>query len=136
MKVRSDFVTNSSSSSFLIMTKNQYTKQELKNELSDIVSLSNGLFPMLGIDIANVLVSNANELTIEEFMDEYIGDYDFEELKNQGGFSKTVYNNYNTYPFILVGFVSDEEGGLEAFLCDADIDFKNDKMIIVKYGGY
>ena len=140
MKIKTDFITNSSSSSFVIMSKENLNEHQLKEEIMKALNLSsfeNTLLPNLGKDIANVLTSNLTFGDIAGYLYD-MGYDDVSELKesmsNHGG---KVYENYKEYPFIMLGFVTNEsDDGIELMLVDTNIDFKNDKIIILKNGGY
>jgi hypothetical protein len=141
MKIRTDFITNSSSSSFVIMSKEPLDKLQLKKEIMEALNLSgmgNTLLPNLGEDIANVLSSDLTRTDIEGYLYD-MGYDDVSELKesNWGKEKQRVYENYKEYPYIMFSSVSNEsDEPMEIMLVDTDIDFKNDKIVVVKDGGY
>jgi|WetSurSiteA1Bulk_404760.scaffolds.fasta_scaffold32242_3 hypothetical protein len=142
MKIRTDFITNSSTSSFVIMSKESLNEAQLKKELIEALNLSslgNALLPNLGEDIARALTSYLDYTNIDGYLYD-MGYEDVSELKKNNGWGKIrqrVYENYQEYPFIMFSSVSNEsDEPMEVMLVDTDIDFKNDKIVVVKDGGY
>ena len=140
MKIRTDFITNSSSSAFVILTKEHLTNTQIKDELIKVlkVPMENFIFPHFGEDIAKVLVSCIDgELDIHEYIDAYSSAERIEDLQRAGIMGKAIYENYREYPFIKTGATTNEsDEALEVLLTETDIYFKNDKFVIIKDGGY
>lgn len=142
MKIRTDFITNSSSSSFVIMSKVSLNETELKERIIEALNLSslgNALLPNLGEDIAKALTTYLEYTDIKGYLYD-MGYDDVSELKSNSRrwkIGERVYENYKEYPCIMIGSVAnDSDEPMDVMLVDTDIDFKNDKIIVVKDGGF
>ena len=132
MKIRKGFVSNSSSSSFIIAFKGN--NDELRIKLREIFGNPPGKNPIKSmLPIGDVFANNIEDdpiKTLEEW-DEFYGDSSnprgnherFLERLKEGW---TVYNG---------GFV-DCHTELETFLCDSDIDYEDNEILIWQEGGY
>jgi hypothetical protein len=140
MKIKTDFITNSSTSSFVIMAKEFLNKYQLKEELEKNVEIpTDFILPKLGIRIADILSDNIDEtMDIYKYIEDVAYGEDIEDLGNSDNkMDGTVYKNYKEYPYIMFGSVTNEsDEPLEVLLTDEDIYFKNDRIILVKNGGY
>jgi hypothetical protein len=119
MKIRNDFVTNSSSSSFLIAVKEELTPEKLY-QVFDV----HENHPLVGI--VNVIFRCAEKTTEEEFVRDY--DYFLTEKKYQDILGK----GYILYE----GSFSDEASPAEAYLCSAGLDITGEDFIMLHEGGY
>ena len=133
MRVKTDFITNSSSSSFLVLTKGNSTKERLSEIFTRLMGDCK-LFPNLPRNIADAFHENMSKQELGEWLDE--NDYETLNDESDNPFFTTVKENYGEYPFIYSGFFSDEDGHIESLLCESSIDYQDDDIIIYKEGGY
>lgn len=131
MKCRSGFVSNSSSSSFIIAVKdvNEFSEKKLIElfqvpETSPIYDL---VSKMVSVMWSRVTLKDEQEIlqstcckTIDEAADE-----GYKEAKlHKAGY--TVYQ----------GWAYDEDGGIEAVICNSPINYESDDLIVQSGGGY
>ncbi len=150
MKTRLGFVSNSSSSSFIIGFKGNTkpTKELLLNILK--VPKDSPIY-FIAKKIAEFFlneIKSSDKLTKKFYLDEY--DYLFEEnyveseeerleiIKNElygyekKYFDKILSGDYSFY----IGMASSESGGIESLICDLDLDIETEDFILQKAGGY
>lgn len=124
MKIRTDFVTNSSSSSFIILCKEELTREKLYEIFH--VTEDHPLYDLLR-DIADTIFSKASRTTKEKIRRGY------DEIP--GKYADIPGEDYYWYH----GQFEDEgmgSGGAEAFLCATDLNFENEDFIMIHEGGY
>jgi hypothetical protein len=140
MKIRTDFITNSSSSSFVIMSKEPVNKALLKEKLVEAVGGEPSrdiLIPDLSSMIANALLADLTYTDIDGYLEEYCPDGMSELEESKWKQNKIVYKYYKEYPHIMIGSVgNDSDDPMEVMLVDIDITFKNKQIIVLKDGGY
>jgi hypothetical protein len=124
------------------MSKEKLDESQLKErviEALNLSSLGNALLPNLGEDIAKALTSYLEYTDIDGYLYD-MGYDDVSELKSSSTrwkLGQRVYENYKEYPYIMMGSATnDSDEPMEIMLVDTDIDFKNDKIIVVKDGGF
>ena len=130
MKIRKGFVSNSSSSSFIIALKGQ--------NLS-----ANGLLEAFQVPETSPIFKLAQEMA--QVMVDRAQVYDEEEILYNWGFKtlKEAIESGNRQAVLLSkgfsvfsGYASDEDGGIEAMICNTRIDFESDDIVVYSEGGY
>lgn len=135
MKIRAGFVSNSSSSSFIIGVPKgtELTEKMIKSALDIDLPKGNILKPLADKMVsilcdhaqktdANTLASDWGYNTVEEFLK---GQKKSDEVK-------LIERGFDIY----CGDVSSEEQGFESAMCDMDFDYESDTIVIKKEGGY
>ena len=128
MKIRNGFVSNSSSSSFVIAVKNG--KELTVEKLIEIfkVSADSPLYPLIK-EIAKIM-AGADKWTVQQYRDEYgYGETDELDANTEKEFNKGN-------GVIYEGSASDEGEGAELALVDMEIKYEDDDIYISKEGGY
>ena len=124
MKVRNGFVSNSSSSSFIVAYKGS-----LNDELNKAFKLPQN-FPIKNLNVTKLFENNTNEKfeTVEEYLKFVEEDWDIDSE-----IPSLIKEGFN----VIYGSFSSESGdSLEYFLCESDINYKSENLIIKKEGGY
>jgi hypothetical protein len=137
MKIRTGFVSNSSSSSFIIAFKGDV--KQLKVRLDEVFKLPDS-YPLKELvgDVSKTIIKSLEEeyqsgiKSMDDFLsyqsEEYgndINDIDKEQLD-------LIQKGFTLFP----GSFSSEEWGIEATLCKTKIDYVSDDLIIKAEGGY
>lgn len=126
MKIRNGFVSNSSSSSFIVgAKKGKITKEKI---LSSFKTSKDSVLYFTIEDMTKYIL-NCQRYTLEEYLEENnfkITDID-EDYKNI--FSKCS--------DVIIDWVSDDSGEItEYLLCTLSINYEDDDIIFLKDGGY
>jgi len=147
MKIRNGFVSNSSSSSFVVIVKNG---EELKNEnLMEIfdVKESSPLYSFAK-DLANWISNNVKEMDIKEIHDNFVGNYKKlpltedemikEIIDDYGGMSEEDLNKVKNkdYRYYYGSAANDSGEAIESYLCESELDIDTDLIKIQSDGGY
>jgi hypothetical protein len=123
MKIRMGLVSNSSSSSFILVIK--HYKVDLKSKLNNIFKLpENHPFNFLNNQDYFLLFKNKMEL-IENIRKEDWDNYTEKEVEY-----------FLKYYQVFNGFFADDGDFEETLLCESEIHYEDDDIIIEKEGGY
>lgn len=134
MKIRAGFVSNSSSSSFIIGVPKgtELTEKMIKTALGIDLPEDNILKP-LADEMVSILFNNSEITTIEDLADNW--GYDVKEfLKEQKKSEevKLIEKGFDIY----TGSVSSEQYGFESAMCEMEFDYESDSIVIKKEAGY
>lgn len=134
MKIRYGYVSNSSSSSFIVGVKAGKLTVEHLMEAFQVPESS----PMYEIarDFAKTMYNLADEVTIERLRDNwgYEDSVSLEEMANRGSKeADLLLKGYKVYQ----GYASDEgTQGAENYLCRTAIDYEGETVYVCSEGGY
>jgi len=131
MRLKSDFVTNSSSSSFVVLTKKNVTEIDVKKVIAKLCGTSE-LLPFLPKQMSEAFTREMETATLADVL--YETDCStIAELKEE----YPEYEHVEEYPVIYTGrFGNDSGESVENLLCDSDINYRDENMIIKKEGGF
>lgn len=130
MKIRNGFVSNSSSSSFVIASKDELTEEKLFELFK--VDKNSFFYPMalnMVKTLINLSVSTSEKELLEDYRTDSVNDLPFEQ-------QKLVEKEREGYK-IYRGWASDDTcEAAETFLCQSDLDYEDDDLYVYKEGGY
>jgi len=131
MKIRNGFVSNSSSSSFIIASKEKLTKEKLMEYFN--VSEKSPLYKVAK-DISKALIDMSELKTIDEIKEDYCFD-DENELDecNDGIFKKAKDKDFK---YLYQGMAGNDGEAIENMICEMEMNYDGDDLIIWKEGGY
>ena len=131
MKYRGGFVSNSSSSSFIIAVKNGDTVDERK--LIDLFQVpeSSPVYDLVS-KMASIMWNRAKLMDEKEILYESCCKTLDEAVDEGFKVAKLHKAGYTVYQ----GWASDEDGGIEAVICNTSIDFESPDLILQSDGGY
>jgi len=147
MKIRNGFVSNSSSSSFVVMMKgNKKMSEETILKTFDVSEKS----PLYSFskDLAQWMIRNLEEQDIKGIHDYYIGSYGKENptedemiqeiIDDYGGIDKDDLEKIKNkeYRYYSGSTSSDSGEAIESYLCESSFDIDTDDIIIKGEGGY
>lgn len=136
MKIRTGFVSNSSSSSYIIGVKGEFDEDRLKDVLIKLFAVpEESMMHPFSVECANTLSRGLSRLgnTPEELMKAlYI---DREDMESIGW--KPLFDWVSQGFTLFDGSVSDEGGdAMEYWLTYQDINYESETLVIRKDGGY
>lgn len=122
MKIRTGYVSNSSSSSFVIATKKKLTKQSLLEAFQTPKD-----HPMHDIaeQICNLVVSRAKEPDIDELRQD--ADYGCKSSKKT---LKLIDDGW----IVRTGSFHTDDGGIDCLLCETGIKIKTEELVLESTG--
>jgi hypothetical protein len=137
MKTRIGFVSNSSSSSFVVAVKGTTLHKAFK-EMEEKEMKKGGLFSDFIKTALDVLEHNADELTEERVKDDFGVDSVDEYITEGYQYSKDIKRLIKEGFTIYIGELSDEggDGPEEAMLCNTDLNYESKNLVILHEGGY
>ena len=131
MKIRNGFVSNSSSSSFLIISKNgELTKDMLMTAFA--ISEKSPLYPMAK-QMADEMVNSCEEYTVEDYMDNYMG-YTEEEYKENYPEQYETIEQVKEHNWKI--YMGSADSCDQPSLCEMELNYEDDNIKIEKDGGY
>lgn len=137
MKTRIGFVSNSSSSSFIIGFKEKpKNEKDFKEKIAKIFTLpKTSIYYNISKEVIDLLYSRAEEYSIKKYFNDY--SIDLEDLESDTGQYPTLRKIYKNDYILYEGSVSDEdpEPG-EYVLVTMNINYEDDNIVMWKEAYY
>jgi len=134
-KIRAGFVSNSSSSSFIIGVK-PGTKLTVDKMMELFKIPSDSPVYNLNKEIAEAFIHCADQVTPEEILNDYGYESLEEATSSRYGIGKDLAMVVERKMDIYRGYAADDNGGVEAMVCDMTLNIETDDLVIKKDGGY
>ena len=135
MKLRSGFVSNSSSSSYILATKGEVTKEKL---IALFQVPKESFLYSFAVQLADFFVPSEYSTTKMETLEDVVERYGWRGHT----FEETLADNKEVVQLIKDGWTvyegssSNEGYGVSPWVCDEDFDFETEDLILRKEGGY
>jgi hypothetical protein len=137
MKLRSGFVSNSSSSSFVIgyrgkLNVARLTEALIGNSVIDRKSFLNNV-----IEDAIDAFLRADEKTLEDFIEEESDPYDTDKYTQESKYFSAVRKIFDSGMTLYMGsMATDSDDAIDQYLVDVDLDIREDDFVLYKEGGF
>jgi len=147
MKIRNGFVSNSSSSSFIVLIKNdQKISNNMLMKLFDLKE--NSILCGFASELSNWMLENLKEMTIKDIFNNYC--YSEDKNLSEEDMINIIINDScpdisreelekiknKEYRYYECSASDDSGDGLESYLCDKGINVDNDNIRIQSGGSY
>jgi len=133
MKIRNGFVSNSSSSSFLIISKNgELTEEKLMKAFA--ISEKSPLYPFAKQAARTML--HSDEMSAESWRDNFCWKETDEQFKEEQPENYAIYEMLKDKNSNMKVYYGSADSYEEPALCEMDIDYEDDDIKIEKEGRY
>ena len=134
MKIRNGFVSNSSTSSFVIAFIGN--KTELKKKIEEVFDKLPENYPIKFPKMSPTIMNGIDkEVKSKKQYAQYLGYDNFSEAEDEMWEEYVEYLNKG-WTLYFGGFSDDGGEEFDAFLCNSDINYKDDEMYFHQDGGY
>lgn len=135
MKIRTNLVSNSSSSSFIIATRNEVTDAELKNVVLGAMNVpADSPLYEFAKDVASRLANTRDEYTVTELLEDW-GDESTMKFARYWPLIAKAINRGFTH-FYRGSASSQSDNPAELALVEIGLEYEGDNIVIEKEAGY
>lgn len=131
MKYRAGFVSNSSSSSFIVAVRGD-NKLDVDTLVSHFKVLQTSPLYDIAVGMAQVIVDRSRLYDEEEILYQFGYSSIDEAVEDNNRHAKLLKEGYTVYS----GYASDEDGGIEAMVCNTSMDYESEDIVLYSEGGY